>query len=134
MIQAMAARRSRVGSILGAFFAVAAICGITIGLSLVHEGQSPIASDVVGEWYRDTILALAQGITAAVAGSLALGLRRPLVAPLAGICGLMILIGLGGLVFPRDPLMPVAMWPGIVAAAIALLLLALPPVRARLPQ
>lgn len=134
MIRAMTTRRSRVGSVLAAFFAVAAICGVTIGLSLVHKGQSPILADAVGEWYRDTILALSQGVAAAVAASLALGLRRPVVTPLAGISALMVLVGATGLVLPRDPLMPAAMWPGIVAAAIALLVLALPRVRARLPE
>jgi peptidoglycan/LPS O-acetylase OafA/YrhL len=134
MIQAMNVRRSRIGSILAAFLAVGAICGISVGLSLVHKGQSPIPSDTVGEWYRDTILALAQGILAAVAASFAVGLRRPIVTPLVGICGLMLLVGLGGLVFPRDPLMPAAMVPGIVAAAIALLVLAIPPVRSHLPD
>jgi len=134
MIQAMTVRRSRVGSVLGAFFTVAAICGVSVGLSLVHKGQSPIPSDVVGEWYRDTILALGQGVAAAIAASLAIGLRRPIVTPLAGISALLLLLGVAGLVFPRDPLMPAAMWPGIVAAAIALLVLAVPSVRARLPE
>jgi hypothetical protein len=58
----------------------------------------------------------------------------PVVPPLAGLCGLMLLPGVGGLEVPRDPLMPAAMWPAIVASALALATLGLPNVRDRLPE
>lgn len=114
----------------------AAGCALVIGLMFVHkgQGQSPIPASSVGEWYRDTIFALIVGVVAAVAASLSLGLRRPIVTPLAIPPALMILVGIGGLVLPRDPLMPVAIWPAIVASALALLVLALPFVPHRLPE
>lgn len=133
MIQALTVHRSRVGTVLAAFFVVGAGCALVAGLMLVHKGQSPIPASSIGEWYRDTILALAEGVAATVAASLSLGLRRPIVTPLAGISALMVLVGVSGLVLPRDPLMPVAMWPAIVAAGLALLVLAPPFVRGRLP-
>ncbi len=129
----MEVKRSPVASILAGLFGASAICGIVIGLELVQRGQSPIPLASVGDWYRDTILALAEGALAAVAASLALGLRRPLVPVFAGVAALVIVVGVGGLLVPREPLMPVAMTPAIVASVLALLLLALPIVRHRLP-
>jgi hypothetical protein len=110
----------------------AADCALVASVALIIRGVDPISVEQTPDWYRDTLGSLLLALSLAGAASFTTALRRWGVPIVAVLCLVALVTAAVILLWGSFNAVLVSGIPAIVAAVVALLILALPPIRHRL--